>query len=92
MRPEIRGKTVFCAVDLPQNATFVANYYEVMISVDELLKLAQDCYAQAKLTSNSLAKTHLVVMGDDYLKQAEGLQRDRSIVQAVFPMPGPKIG
>jgi ABC-type enterochelin transport system ATPase subunit len=70
----------------------VANYYEVMITVDELLKLARDCYAQANLTSNSLAKTHLVVMGDDYLKQAEGLQRDRSIVQAIFPMSGPRVG
>ncbi len=63
-----------------------------MLSAEELLNLARDCYAQARLTSNRLAKAELKVMGDDYLKQAEELKHTHAIAQAVFPKPGPKIG
>ncbi len=54
--------------------------------------MATDCYTQACTLSNHLAKAALNVMGDDYLKQAEELQRGRAVVQAVFPKPGSKAG
>jgi hypothetical protein len=56
-----------------------------MATLDALLKLAADCYAHARLSSNPLTKTELTFMGDDYLKQAEELQRGRAVTQAVFP-------
>jgi hypothetical protein len=31
-------------------------------------------------------------MGDDYLKAAEEMQRDRPVILAAFPKPGLKIG
>jgi len=63
-----------------------------MATRDALLKLATDCYAQARAPSNPLVKAVLYAMGDDYLKQANELRRGRSIVQAAFPKPGSKIG
>ena len=63
-----------------------------MAQVDDLLKLAQDCFTQARASSNLLVRAQLKVMGDDYLKQADELQRGRSVVQAAFPKPGGKIG
>jgi hypothetical protein len=63
-----------------------------MAKVEELLGLAADCYAQARISSNPLIKAELTVMGDDYLKQADELQRSAPIVHATFPRPGNKIG
>lgn len=63
-----------------------------MAQFDELLALASDCYTQARASSNSLVKAQLNVMGDDYAKQAEELQRGRAVIQAVFPKPSSKIG
>jgi hypothetical protein len=62
-----------------------------MISADKLLKLAQDSYAQARATSNLLTRLKLTKMGDDYLKAAEIMRRQRPvIIQAVFPNYGKK--
>jgi hypothetical protein len=62
-----------------------------MATLDTLLKLAADCYAHARLSSNPLTKAELTVWGDDYLKQAEGMRHDeRSVVQAAFPKPSLK--
>jgi len=63
-----------------------------MAQLNELLALAEDCYTQARASSNSLVKAQLNVMGDDYTKQAEELQRGHGIVQAAFPKPSSKIG
>jgi hypothetical protein len=57
-----------------------------MATLDTLLKLAADCYAHARLSSNSLTKAELTVWGDDYIKRAEKMRLDhRSVVQAAFP-------
>jgi len=58
-----------------------------MSKVGELLKLAQDCYARARVASNPEDKRALMQMGDDYLKEADELQRGRGVVQAAFPRP-----
>jgi predicted HD phosphohydrolase len=63
-----------------------------MAKVDDLLKLAQDCYAQARATLHLSTKRHLVQMGDEYQKQADELQHRRAVIQAAFPKPGGKIG
>ena len=63
-----------------------------MAQVDELLKLAQDCYAHARASSNLLVRAQLKVIGDDYVKQADELQRSRSVVQAAYPKPAFKFG
>lgn len=39
--------------------------------MDELLKLADDCYAKARAISNFAKKAELMNMGDQYVKQAE---------------------
>jgi hypothetical protein len=58
-----------------------------MATVDELLAMATDCYAKSRALSNPLAKAALNVIGDDYRKQADELQRGRAVIQAVFPKP-----
>ncbi len=64
-----------------------------MITLETLLKLAADCYAHARLSSNPLTKAELTVWGDDYLKQAEEMRHEeRGVVQAVFPMTGATSG
>lgn len=64
-----------------------------MASLDTLLKLAADCYAHARLSSNPLTKAELTVWGDEYLKQAEEIRHDeRGVVQVVFPKPGATSG
>jgi hypothetical protein len=64
-----------------------------MASLDTLLKLAADCFAHARLSSNPLTKAELTVWDDDYLKRAEKMRHDeRSVVQAAFPKPGARSG
>jgi hypothetical protein len=63
-----------------------------MAQVDELLQLAEDCYAQARAASTLLVRAQLKVMGDDYVKQAEELQHGRPVVQAAFQKPGSRFG
>ncbi len=58
-----------------------------MSRVNELLRLAQGCYAQARTTLDPAAKQALTRMGDAYLQQADELQRGRGVVQAAFPKP-----
>ncbi len=59
----------------------------------ELLRLAQDCYACARVTINNDTKRALVRQGDEYLKEADALQQGRrTVVQAAFPKPDSKIG
>jgi len=72
---------------LTQNGTFRLRYRSGMSKVRELLKLAQDCYARAGVTMNPEDKRALMQMGDDYLKEADELQRGRGVVQAAFPRP-----
>lgn len=59
-----------------------------MKTVRELLVMANDCYARTRELSNPLAKAALKVIGDDYRKQADELQRGGTVTQAVFPNPG----
>ena len=63
-----------------------------MSKVRNLLKLAQDCYAQARVTINRETKRALTEMGDNYLKEADELRRGRSVVRAAYPKSGSKIG
>jgi hypothetical protein len=56
------------------------------------LKLAQDCYAQARAALHLSTKRHLVQMDDEYQKQADELQHRRAVIQAAFPKLGGKIG
>lgn len=58
-----------------------------MSKTRELLRLAQDCYARARVAVNPETKHSLTQQGDEYLKEAEGLQRGRSVVQMAFPKP-----
>ena len=62
-----------------------------MATLDELLKLADDCYTQARTTVNFITKTELMNKGDEYAKQAEA-QRGSNVIQAAFPKPGRKVG
>ena len=64
----------------------------VMAKVDDLLNLAQNCYAQAKATLHPLTKRELAKVGDEYQKKADDLRLGRTIIQAAFPKPGRKIG
>jgi len=64
-----------------------------MKAIDDLLALAEDCYAQAKNTINLVTKAELMNMGERYVQMAEAMQRERSVVvQAVFPKSDTKIG
>lgn len=56
-----------------------------MSKANELLKLAKDCYARPRAAIDPERKRALVREGDDYLKEADALQRRRSVVQAAFP-------
>ncbi len=58
-----------------------------MSEIHELLRRAQDCYAQARDAVDPDSKRALVQQGDDYLRQADELQRGRNVVQAAFPKP-----
>ncbi len=62
-----------------------------MSKVRELLNLAQECYAQARITINPETKRALTKMGDSYQKDADDLRRGQSVVQAAFSKPGAKI-
>jgi hypothetical protein len=46
-------------------------------TVDELLGMARDCYTQARDSLDPSTKRQLEKLGDDYLKQAQELRRDR---------------
>ena len=61
-----------------------------MATPDELLKLADNCYAQARSTSNLITKAKLMNKGDEYRKQAEA-QRGPNVIRAVFPKHRAKI-
>jgi len=63
-----------------------------MAAVDELLKLARDCYAQARSASNVTTKAELLRMGDEYMKAFEEMQRGQTVMHAAFPKPGGKTG
>ena len=62
-----------------------------MLTRDELLKFADDCYAQARAILNFVTKAELVNKVNEYAKQAE-VQRGPNVIRAVFPKPGGKIG
>ena len=46
-----------------------------MSEIQDLLKLARDCYARARVTVNPATKRELTQMGDAHKSEAEGLQR-----------------
>jgi hypothetical protein len=48
-----------------------------MADIEEILKLADDCYRHASATANPATRQELTNMGDEYLKTAEMMQRER---------------
>jgi hypothetical protein len=48
---------------------------ESIMTIDQLLKLAQDHYAGARVTANPTFKRMLVEIGNTYLHEAEKLKR-----------------
>jgi hypothetical protein len=68
-------------VDLGQSAVLEARYKKnLMLKALELLRLAQDCYARARIAVNEYARRRLIRQGDEYLKEADELQRERASV------------
>jgi hypothetical protein len=63
-----------------------------MAALDEILKLAQDCFAKACVAALPSEKAQHIRMGDEYLKTAKEMQREHQVTQAAFPKPGPRIG
>ena len=63
-----------------------------MPTLDEILRLAQDCLGKARAAALPSEKVEHLRMGDEYLRTAEELHRGRSVTQAAFPKPGSKIG
>jgi hypothetical protein len=53
-----------------------------MPTVSELLKLAHDCYAQARAATNPYTRLALVHMGDNYLKEVGECRREPSLIDA----------
>jgi hypothetical protein len=47
------------------------------ITVDELLGLAYDGYAQARLSSDALTKQKLTRAAEDYMKRVKEMRRER---------------
>ncbi len=47
------------------------------ITVDELLGLAYDAYAQARLSSDTLTKQKLTRAAENYMKRAKEVRRER---------------
>ena len=63
-----------------------------MGSIEEFLKLAQDCLGKARAAALPSEKAEHLRMGDQYLKAVEELRRARSVTQAARSKPGSKIG
>jgi len=45
------------------------------VTVDELLGMAHDAYARARVSPNASTKQKLTTLADDYLKQAKDMRR-----------------
>jgi hypothetical protein len=58
-----------------------------MSALDEILKLAQDCFAKGHAAVSPSEKILHLRMGDDCLRTAEEMQRERPVIQAAFPKP-----
>jgi hypothetical protein len=63
-----------------------------MAHADEILKLARDCFAQARAAASAAAKAELLRMGDEYMKVFESMQRNRPVIHTAFAKPDKKIG
>jgi hypothetical protein len=63
-----------------------------MNAINEILRLAQDCFAKGRAAVSPSEKILRLRMGDRYLNVAEEMQRNRPVIQAAFPKPGSKIG
>jgi hypothetical protein len=63
-----------------------------MAALDEILKLAQDCFAKGRAVASPCEKILHLRMGDRYLNLAEEMQRERPVIQAAFPKTDSKIG
>jgi hypothetical protein len=48
-----------------------------MATVDELLRMARDCYTQARDSLDPSTKRQLEKLGDDNVKRAQELRRDQ---------------
>jgi hypothetical protein len=62
------------------------------MAADDLLKLAQDCFAQARVITNPDTKAELVRMGDQYLESADAMQRGQTAIHTVFPSLAARSG
>jgi hypothetical protein len=56
-----------------------------MPTVEELLKLAKEHYAQARSTRDTKAKWKLIRLGNQYLREAVQVQRDQVGSQSAPP-------
>jgi hypothetical protein len=63
-----------------------------MNAIDEILTLAQDCFAKGRAAVSPSEKILHLRMGDRYLDVAEDMQRGHPVTQAAFPKPDSKIG
>jgi hypothetical protein len=63
-----------------------------MSATNEILRLAQDCFAKVRAAVSPSETILHLRMGDRYLTVAEEMQRNRQVIQAAFPKPGSKIG
>jgi hypothetical protein len=63
-----------------------------MNAIDEILKLAQDCFSKGRAAAPPSEKILHLRMGDRYLNVAEEMQRERPVIQAALPKPDSKIG
>jgi hypothetical protein len=63
-----------------------------MNAIDEILRLAKNCFAKGRAVVSPCDKRQHLRMGDRYLNATEEMQRERPVIQAAFPKPDSKIG
>ena len=56
-----------------------------MSIVEELAAKARRFHILAGMTSDVVMKERLIALGNDYLEQADEINRQRTIIQAVYP-------
>jgi hypothetical protein len=78
------AKTSVFPLDLGHGRATDAVLQRRMQNLDRLLTLADECYAAARISSNPLMRAQFKAMGDDYLKQAEELQKNGVVVTLHF--------
>ncbi len=63
-----------------------------MPTVAELWEIAHDIYARARASLDPSEKRKLMRLADNYLKQADDMRRDHTVIKAEFPKHDRKIG